>query len=216
VRDGWAGKRGMWHWLLAQQGYVVASIDNRGTMSPRGREFRKIVHRQVGILHPTEQAAAVRELLKRMPQLDPARIGVWGWSGGGSSTLHAMFQHPDLYRTGISVAPVPNQKLYDTIYQERYMGLPSDNGDNFTKGSPITHAKNLKGNLLIIHGTGDDNCHYQGVEMLMNELIAHNKQFSQMAYPNRSHSISEGQNTTRHLYQLMTDYLHRHLPVSAP
>jgi len=216
VRDGWAGKRGMWHWLLAQQGYVVASIDNRGTMSPRGREFRKIVHRQVGILHPTEQAAAVRELLKRMPQLDPARIGVWGWSGGGSSTLHAMFQHPDLYRTGISVAPVPNQKLYDTIYQERYMGLPSDNGDNFTKGSPITHAKNLKGDLLIIHGTGDDNCHYQGVEMLMNELIAHNKQFSQMAYPNRSHSISEGQNTTRHLYQLMTDYLHRHLPVSAP
>jgi dipeptidyl-peptidase-4 len=212
VRDAWTGKRGMWHWMLAQQGYVVASIDNRGTMSPRGREFRKVVHRQVGILHPAEQAAATRELLKRMPQVDPARVGIWGWSGGGSSTLHAMFQFPDLYRTGISVAPVPNQKLYDTIYQERYMGLPSDNGDNFVKGSPITHAKNLKGNLLIIHGTGDDNCHYQGVEMLMNELIAHNKPFSMMAYPNRSHSISEGQNTIRHLYQLMTDYLHQQLP----
>ena len=212
VRDAWVGKRGMWHWLLAQQGYVVASVDNRGTMSPRGREFRKIIYRQIGILHPTEQAAAARELLKRMPQLDPARIGIWGWSGGGSSTLNAMFQFPDLYRTGISVAPVPNQKLYDTIYQERYMGLPTDNADGYTRGSPITHAKNLKGNLLLIHGTGDDNCHYQGVELLMNELIAHNKPFSLMAYPNRSHAISEGTNTTRHLYQTMTDYLHRHLP----
>ncbi len=212
VRDAWTGKRGMWHWMLAQQGYVVASVDNRGTMSPRGREFRKVVHRQVGILHPTEQAAAAKEMLKRWPQVDPARVGIWGWSGGGSSTLHAMFQFPDLYRTGISVAPVPNQKLYDTIYQERYMGLPSDNAENFAKGSPITHAKNLKGNLLIVHGTGDDNCHYQGVEMLMNELIAHDKQFSLMAYPNRSHAITEGQNTTRHLYSLMTEYLHQHLP----
>jgi dipeptidyl-peptidase-4 len=213
VRDAWTGKRGMWHWMLAQQGYVVASVDNRGTMSPRGREFRKVVYRQVGILHPVEQAAAARELLKRWPQIDPDRVGVWGWSGGGSSTLHAMFQFPDLYRTGISVAPVPNQRLYDTIYQERYMGLPTDNSDGYTRGSPITHAKNLKGNLLLIHGTGDDNCHYQGVEMLMNELIAHNKPFSAMAYPNRSHSISEGTNTTRHLYTLMTDYLHQHLPV---
>lgn len=212
VRDAWTGKRGMWHWLLAQQGYVVASVDNRGTMSPRGREFRKVIYRQIGILHPTEQAAAARELLKRMPQLDPTRIGIWGWSGGGSSTLNAMFQFPDLYRTGISVAPVPNQKLYDTIYQERYMGLPADNADGYTRGSPITHAKNLKGNLLLIHGTGDDNCHYQGVELLMNELIAHNKPFSLMAYPNRSHSISEGTNTTRHLYQTITDYLHRYLP----
>ncbi|TXT35262.1 MAG: dipeptidyl-peptidase 4 [Planctomycetota bacterium] len=212
VRDAWTGKRGMWHWLLAQQGYVVASVDNRGTMSPRGREFRKVVYRQVGILHPAEQAAAAKEMLKRWPQVDPARVGIWGWSGGGSSTLHAMFQFPDLYRTGISVAPVPNQKLYDTIYQERYMGLPSDNAEGFTKGSPITHAKNLKGNLLIVHGTGDDNCHYQGVEMLMNELITHNKKFSMMAYPNRSHAISEGANTTRHLYELMTEYLHQHLP----
>ncbi len=215
VRDAWTGKRGMWHWMLAQQGYVVASVDNRGTMSPRGREFRKVVHRQVGILHPVEQAAATRELLKRMPQLDPTRVGIWGWSGGGSSTLHAMFQFPDLYRTGISIAPVPDQKLYDTIYQERYMGLPSDNADGFTRGSPITHAKNLKGNLLLIHGTGDDNCHYQGVERLMNELIAHNKPFSLMAYPNRSHSISEGTNTTRHLFSLMTEYLHQNLPLKS-
>lgn len=215
VRDAWTGKRGLWHWMLAQQGYVVASIDNRGTMSPRGREFRKVVYKRIGIQHPTEQAAAVRELLKRMPQLDPARVGVWGWSGGGSSTLHAMFQFPDLYRTGISVAPVPDQRLYDSIYQERYMGDPKENADGYQNGSPITHAKHLKGHLLIIHGTGDDNCHYQGVERLMNELIAHNKPFSLMAYPNRSHAISEGANTVRHLYQLMTDFLHKNLPVKS-
>jgi dipeptidyl-peptidase-4 len=212
VRDAWTGKRGMWHWILAQQGYVVASVDNRGTMSPRGRDFRKVVYRQIGILHPTEQAAAAREMLKRWPQVDPTRVGIWGWSGGGSSSLNAIFQFPDLYRTAIAVAPVPHQKMYDTIYQERYMGLPNDNADGYLKGSPITHAKNLKGNLLIVHGTGDDNCHYQGVELLMNELIAHNKPFSIMAYPNRSHSISEGTNTTRHLYQLMTDYLRQNLP----
>ncbi len=213
VRDVWNSKYGLWHWMLAQQGYLVASVDNRGTMSPRGREFRKVVHRKVGILHPAEQAAAAREMLKRWPQVDPDRIGIWGWSGGGSSSLNAIFQFPDLYRTAIAVAPVPNQKLYDTIYQERYMGLPTDNADGYQKGSPITHAKNLKGNLLIVHGTGDDNCHYQGVELLMNELIAHNKPFSLMAYPNRSHAISEGQNTTRHLFNLMTEYLHQHLPV---
>lgn len=212
VRDAWNSKRGLWHLMLAQQGYLVASVDNRGTMSPRGREWRKVVHRQIGILHPTEQAAATREMLKRWPQADPERIGIWGWSGGGSSSLNAIFQFPDLYRTAIAVAPVPNQKMYDTIYQERYMGLPNDNADGYQRGSPITHAKNLKGNLLIVHGTGDDNCHYQGVELLMNELIAHNKPFSLMAYPNRSHSISEGQNTTRHLYQLMTNYLQQHLP----
>ena len=212
VKDAWNGKRGLWHWMLAQQGYIVASVDNRGTMSPRGREFRKVVHKQVGVLHPAEQAAALREMLKRWPQVDPARVGIWGWSGGGSSTLHAMFQFPDLYRTGISVAPVPNQKLYDSIYQERYMGDPTENAAGYKNGSPITHAKHLKGNLLVVHGTGDDNCHYQGVELLMNELIAHNKPFTMMAYPNRSHAIAEGQNTTRHLYNLMTEYLHKNLP----
>lgn len=215
VRDVWNSKYGLWHRMLAQQGYLVASVDNRGTMSPRGREFRKVVHRQIGILHPTEQAAAAREMLKRWPQVDPERIGIWGWSGGGSSSLNAIFQFPDLYRTAIAVAPVPNQKLYDTIYQERYMGLPSDNADGYLKGSPITHAKNLKGNLLLIHGTGDDNCHYQGVELLMNELIAHNKPFSLMAYPNRSHAINEGANTTRHLFSLITEYLHQNLPLKS-
>ena len=212
VLDRWGAKRHLWHMLLAQQGYVVISIDNRGTPSPRGRDWRKSVYRQVGILASADQAAATRAILKGRPYLDPNRIAVWGWSGGGSMTLNAMFRYPDLYRTGMSIAPVPNERLYDTIYQERYMGLPGDNADGYRIGSPITFANQLQGNLLLVHGTGDDNCHYQGTEALINELIAHNKQFSMLAYPNRSHSISERKNTTRHLYGLLTRFLNEKTP----
>lgn len=212
VLDRWGAKRHLWHVMLAQQGYVVISIDNRGTPAPRGRDWRKIVYRQVGILASADQAAATRAILKDRPYLDPQRVAVWGWSGGGSMTLNAMFRYPDLYRTGMSVAPVPNERLYDTIYQERYMGLPGDNADGYRLGSPITFANQLQGNLLLVHGTGDDNCHYQGTEALINELIAHNKQFSMLAYPNRSHSISERKNTTRHLYGLLTRYLNEKTP----
>ncbi len=186
---------------------IVASIDNRGTMSPRGRAWRKSVHRQIGTLASADQAAATRKLIEKLPAIDRQRIGIWGWSGGGSMSLNAIFRHSDLYSTAIAVAPVPNQLLYDTIYQERYMGLPEDNADGYREGSPITHAHQLKGDLLIIHGTGDDNCHYQGVELLMNELIKHNKSFQVMPYPNRSHSINEGENTTRHLYSTMTQFI---------
>ncbi len=126
-------------------------------------------------------------------------------------TLNAMLKFPELYHVGVSIASVPNQRYYDTIYQERYMGLPGDNVEGFIQGSPIHFAKNLKGKLLIIHGTGDDNCHYQGCEALINELIRHNKQFEMMAYPNRSHSIREGKNTTVHLRELMTRYITTHL-----
>lgn len=211
VRDSWQGNRGLWHMMLAQQGCVVASVDNRGTMSPRGRAWRKSVYRQIGIQAPKDQAAAARALMDRYPFIDAERVGIWGWSGGGSMTLNAIFRYPDLYQTAISVAPVADQLLYDTIYQERYMGLPTDNAEGYRDGSPITHAANLKGNLLLIHGTGDDNCHYQGTEKLMNELIAKHKQFSLMAYPGRSHSISEGRNTAAHMYGLMTDFLRQHL-----
>ncbi len=127
-------------------------------------------------------------------------------------TLNQMFRHPDLYHTGMAVAPVPDMSLYDTIYQERYMGLPQDNPEDYRQGSPITHAAGLKGNLLVVHGTGDDNCHYQGVEKLANKLIELNKPFTLMPYPNRSHSVSEGKNTTRHLYGLLTRYLTDNLP----
>ena len=212
VLDRWGGKTYLWHLMLAQQGYVVMSFDNRGTPAPRGREWRKCVYEQVGILAPQDQAAAVQQILATRSYIDSDRIGVWGWSGGGSMTLNALFKYPDLYKTGIAIAAVPNQRFYDTIYQERYMGLPKDNVRGYKNGSPINFAGNLKGNLLLIHGTGDDNVHYQGAEALMNELIRHKKQFSTMIYPNRTHSIRAGQNTTMHLRELMTSYLKEHLP----
>jgi dipeptidyl-peptidase-4 len=213
VTDRWGGSQYLWHLMLTQQGYAVACIDNRGTPCPRGRDWRRAAHRKIGRLASEDQAAATRELLKR-PYLDGSRVGVWGWSGGGSMTLNLLFRHPDLYRTGMAVAPVPDMRLYDTIYQERYMGLPQDNSDDYTEGSPITHAAGLKGNLLIVHGTGDDNVHYQGTEKLIDKLVELNKPFMLMAYPNRSHSINEGKNTTRHLYALLTRYLNDNLPVS--
>lgn len=212
VVDKWGGNQMLWHQMLAQKGYVVMSFDNRGTPAPRGREWRKSVYRQIGILASTDQAAAVKSVLKQRPYLDPDRVGIWGWSGGGSMTLNALFRHPEIYQAGVSIAPVPNQLYYDTIYQERYMGLPSDNAEGYRLGSPITFANKLEGELLLIHGTGDDNCHYQTTELLINELIKHNKTFSMFAYPNRSHAIREGENTTRHLYQMVTNHFLRTLP----
>ena len=212
VVDRWGGDRTLWHQLLAQQGYVVMSFDNRGTPSPRGRAWRKSVYQQIGILASADQAAAVQAVLASRPYLDASRVGVWGWSGGGSMTLNALFRYPQLYKSGVSVAPVPNQLYYDTIYQERYMGLPSENAEGYRLGSPITFAHQLQGALLLIHGTGDDNCHYQTSELLINELIKQNKPFSMFAYPNRSHAIREGENTPRHLYQMITNHFLRTLP----
>jgi dipeptidyl-peptidase 4 len=212
VTNRWSGGNYLWHQMLAAQGYVVMSFDNRGTKVPKGRTWRKSIYRKVGIIAPQDQAAAVRSVLSSRDYLDPDRVGVWGWSGGGSMSLNAMFKYPQLYHTAIAIAPVPNQRYYDTIYQERYMGLPNDNPSGYRQGSPIHFAKNLTGNLLLVHGTGDDNCHYQTTELLIDELIKHNKQFSMMAYPNRTHSIREGTNTTLHLRHLMTDYLRRMLP----
>ena len=212
VINRWGGNSYLWHLMLAQQGYVVMSFDNRGTKAPRGRAWRKSIYKQIGILPPKDQAAAVQAVLKERPYVDPERVGIWGWSGGGSSSLQAIFKYPELYRTAIAVAPVPNQRYYDSIYQERYMALPHLNAEGFRQGSPINFAHRLEGNLLLIHGTGDDNCHYQTMEMLIDELIAHDKHFTMMAYPNRTHAIRERKNTTRHLRRLMTRYLLEHLP----
>lgn len=213
VTDRWGGSQYLWHLMLTQQGYAVACIDNRGAACPRSRAWRKSIYKQIGTLASKDQSKAARELLKR-PYLDPARVGVWGWSGGGSMTLNLMFRHPEIYKTGMAVAPVPDMRLYDTIYQERYMGLPQDNEAAYQSGSPITHAAGLEGNLLIVHGSGDDNCHYQGTEKLVNKLIELNKPFTLMVYPNRTHSINEGKNTTRHLFGLLTRYLSEHLSVN--
>jgi len=212
VLDKWGGEKYLWHRMLAQQGYVVMNVDNRGTPAPRGRQWRKCVYRQIGILASADQAAAARAIIKTRPYIDPDRVGIWGWSGGGSMSLNAIFRYPDLYHTAMAIAFICNQRFYDTIYQERYMGLPDDNEEGFRNGSPITFAHQLKGNLLIVYGTGDDNCHYQNCETLVNELIKHNKHFTMMAYPNRTHSIKKGKNTKRHLYQLLTRYLNDHLP----
>ncbi len=212
VADHWEPRHHLWHVLLTQRGYVVMSFDNRGTKAPRGRAWRKAAFRKIGVMAPREQAAAVRKVLQQRPDLDPERVAVWGWSGGGSMSLNAIFKYPDLYGTAIAVAPVSNQRYYDSIYQERYMGRPEDNSDGFLQGSPINFADQLRGNLLLIHGTGDDNVHYQSTELLINELIRHNKPFTMMSYPNRTHAIKEGENTSRHLRELMTRYLHQHVP----
>ena len=210
VQNTWSGD--YWNQLLAQQGYIVMSIDPRGTNNPKGREWRKCIYGKVGILAMADHAKAVRLAEERFPFMDPERIGVWGWSGGGSSTAHLMFEYPDIYSVGIAVAGVYSQRLYDSIYQERYMGLPSTNPDGYREGSPITHAAGLEGDLLLIHGTGDDNVHYQSLEMLVNELVKQGKTFSMMAYPMRTHGISERENTTMHLYRTMLKYWLEHLP----
>jgi dipeptidyl-peptidase-4 len=212
VVDRWGGAENLWFHMLADQGYVVASVDNRGTPAPKGRAWRKVVYGQIGILSSAEQADAVRVLTKDRQYLDPARVAIWGWSGGASSTLQAMFRDPDVYQVGMSVAPVPDERLYDTIYQERYMGLPEINGAAYDSASAINQAAGLQGHLLLMHGSGDDNVHFQGSQRLLNRLIALDKPIDFMEYPNRSHCICEGPGTTLDVYTTLTRYLYNHLP----
>jgi dipeptidyl-peptidase-4 len=211
VTDRWGGQRALFHRALANQGYVIVSFDNRGTPAPKGAAWRKVVYGAVGELSAKEQAAAIQSLVATHPYLDALRVGVWGWSGGGSNTLNAMFRYPDVFKVGVSVAAVPDQKLYDTIYQERYMGIPQDNADGYRRGSPINFAEGLKGKLLIIHGSGDDNVHYQGAERLINRLVELGKPFDFMVYPNRTHGISEGGGTSLHVHSLIARYFLEHL-----
>ena len=212
VKDQYGiGNNFLYQGNMAQDGYVYVAIDNRGTPVPKGRAWRKSIYRKIGLLNIKDQALAAQEVLK-LPYTDTARVAVWGWSGGGSATLNLLFQYPQIYKTGIAIAAVGNQLTYDNIYQERYMGLPQENKEDFVQGSPITHAQNLRGNLLYIHGTGDDNVHYNNAEQLLNALIKYNKQFQVMPYPNRTHSISEGEGTQEHLSALFTNYLKQHCP----
>jgi dipeptidyl-peptidase-4 len=201
----------LWHLMLSQRGYVVASIDNRGTPAPRGRAFRKAIYQKVGILNSADQAAAARSM-RAWPWVDTARVAVWGWSGGGSMTLNLLFRYPELYGTGMAVAPMADLRLYDTIYQERYLGLPQRSPEVYREASAVTHAGGLRGNLLVVHGSGDDNVHYQATERLVNALVAADKPFTLMEYPNRSHCICEGEGTTLHLFSLLTRYLQEHMP----
>lgn len=212
VKDTYrAGSNFLYKGNMKDDGYIYISLDNRGTPAPKGRAWRKSIYRRIGQINIHDQAMAAKEILK-WNFVDPERVAVWGWSGGGSATLNLMFQYPEIYKTGIAIAAVANQLTYDNVYQERYMGLPQENKEDFIKGSPITYAKNLEGNLLYIHGTGDDNVHYQNAEMLINELVKYNKQFQFMAYPNRTHSINEGEGTREHLRNLYTHYLKTYCP----
>lgn len=203
-----------WYQQLADKGYVIISLDNRGTPAPKGRAWRKAIFKSIGTLNIHDQAMAAKKILQ-CPWVDTSRIAVWGWSGGGSSTQNLMFQYPDIYKTGMAVAGVSNMRYYDNIYEERYMGLLPEDLKYYKKGASVNHVKGLKGDLLIIHGSGDDNVHYQNQEALINALVAAGKQFTMMEYPNRTHSISEGRGTTRHLYTLLTNFLEEHCPPGA-
>ena len=216
VDDAWGFDGRLWSQVLADAGYLVASVDNVGTPAPKGRAWRKAVYGQIGVLSSAQQADAVKVMERARSYIDPSRVAIWGWSGGGSSTLQAMFRYPEVYQVGMSVASVPDQRFYDTIYQERYMGLPDQNTAGYQAASAINHAEGLKGKLLMVHGTGDDNVHYQGVELMLNRLIKLGKQVDFMAYPNRSHCICEDEGTTLHVYTLLTRYLMEHVPAGAP
>lgn len=197
---------------MAAAGYVVASFDNQGTPAPRGREWRKVVYGNVGPLSSQQQAAALQSFEKTHPYIDPKRVGVWGWSGGGTETLNLMFRYPEIYSVGVSVASVPDQRLYDSIYQERYMGLPQDSPKAYQQSSAINFAGGLRGDLMVMHGSGDDNVHFQGFELLVNKLISLGKVFDMRVYPGRTHSIAEGKGTSTDVYTNILGYFEAHLP----
>jgi dipeptidyl-peptidase-4 len=201
--------------MLTQKGYLVAIVDNRGTPAPLGRGWRKAIYGQLGVVETRDQAAAARRLLQR-PYVDRARVGIWGWSFGGFLTLNALFQHPDIYRTGVAVSPVTHWALYDNVYTERFNGLITQNREGYDRGSPISYVSGFQGNLLLVHGSGDDNVHFQNSEMLINALIAANKPFQMMDYPNRTHCLCQGKNTTLHLFSTITRFLDQNLLAPPP
>jgi dipeptidyl-peptidase 4 len=196
---------------LAKDGYIYISVDNRGTPAPKGAVWRKAIYRKIGQLNISDQAQAATEILK-WPFIDTSRIAVWGWSSGGSATLNLLFQYPEIYKTGIAVAALTDMETYDNVYQERYMGNPLETKADYEKGSPLSYVSGLRGNLLFIHGSGDDNVHFNNAEKLLNELIRQDKTFQFMEYPNRTHNIDEGAGTSEHLLHLIKNYLREHCP----
>jgi dipeptidyl-peptidase-4 len=201
-----------YHRVIADLGYIVVSIDNRGTPCPKGAAWRRAVAGSLGPLSTEEQATALKELGRTRPYVDLSRVGIWGWSGGGSNTLNAMFRRPDTYHVGIAVAPKPQPHLYNAWFQEIYMKTQEVNPEGYQKSAPINFAEGLKGNLLIVHGSGETNTHIQITEGLVDRLIELGKQFDFMVYPNRNHGIREGTGTPLHLRIHMVRYLLRHLP----
>ena len=211
VNDKFDGFFGLYHRAIADLGFVVVSVDGRGTPAPKGREWRKSIYQKIGVISSEDQAGALEALLSQHNYLDANKVGIWGWSGGGSMTLNMLFRYPKMYHFGISVAPVTDLRFYDSIYEERYMGLPQQNPEAYKLCSPVTFADKLEGRLFLIHGTGDDNVHFQNAEYLVDKLVAAGKQFRYMPYPNRSHGISEGKGTTMHLFKSMIAFFEEEL-----
>jgi dipeptidyl-peptidase-4 len=208
VKDSWTGGNYLWYQMLAQKGYIVVCVDNRGT-GGRGAEFKKVTYANLGKYETVDQIETAK-YLGSLPYVDKSRIGIWGWSFGGYMTSLAMTLGADYFKTGIAVAPVTNWRFYDSIYTERYLKTPQLNASGYDDNSPVTYADRLKGKYLLIHGTGDDNVHFQNAVAMQDALIKANKQFESFYYPNRNHGIYGG-NTRLHLYKMMTDFLDRNL-----
>ena len=198
----------LWHQMLAEKGYIVVSVENRGT-SGRGAAFRKATYANLGKLETIDQGEGAK-YLATLPFVDKARIGIWGWSYGGYMTSLAMTKNPDLFKMGIAVAPVTNWRYYDTVYTERYLKTPQENAAGYDENSPVQFAQNLKGKFLLVHGTGDDNVHFQNSIAFVDALIKANKDYQTLYYPNRNHGIAGG-NTRLHLYRQMTNFVLQNL-----
>ncbi len=210
VLDRWSGSNN-YHRVIADLGYLVVSIDSRGTPAPKGAAWRRAVFGSLGPLSTEEQAAGLQEMGRTRPYVDLSRVGIWGWSGGGSNTLNAMFRKPNVYQVGIAVAPKPQPHLYNAWFQEIYMRTLEDNPEGYRRSAPINFAEGLQGDLLIIHGTGETNTHLEITEGLVDRLIELGKPFDYMTYPNRDHGIRRGKGTSLHLRMLMVRYLLDHL-----
>ncbi|MFA4838462.1 MAG: S9 family peptidase [Candidatus Neomarinimicrobiota bacterium] len=205
VQNSYAGA---WHQYLTQQGYLVFSIDNRGSAN-RGREWERKIYLSMGKFELQDQLDGVK-YLKTLPYVDAKRIGIWGWSYGGYMTLYALAKSPDVFKTGITIAPVTHWKYYDTAYTERYMGLPKDNSIGYFESSPFNYVDQIKANFLLVHGQADNNVNFQNSAMFIDELVKKGKSFEMMVYPNRDHGISDTE-TRIHLYEKMADFLKKNL-----
>lgn len=208
VTDSWGGPDYAYHQLLAQKGYIVVSVDPRGTMY-RGAKFKKSTYLELGKLE-TEDFIAVAKELQTYSYVEPSRIGIMGWSYGGFMTSLAMTKGADYFKMGIAVAPVTNWRYYDNIYTERFMRTPAENANGYDQNSPINFVNQLKGKYLLIHGSGDDNVHYQNTMEMINAMVDANKQFDLFIYPNKNHGIYGG-NTRNHLFNMMLDYTLKNL-----
>jgi len=208
VMNNWNGGNYYWHQMLAQDGYIVAVIDTRGT-GGRGAEFKKMTYEQLG-KYESEDHIAGAKYLGGLSYVDESRIGIWGWSYGGYMSSLAMFKGEGIFKAAIAVAPVTNWRYYDTIYTERYMGLPQDNASGYDDNSPTSHVEKLQGNYLLVHGTGDDNVHFQNAVAIQDALIAAGKQFDSFYYPDRAHGIYRS-NARPHLFTMLTNWVNENL-----